>query len=84
MKTGVLSLFEWLTGTPYPFARRVIVNLKDGTAMRGVLWQRRADFLVLRNAELLPQRAEPIKMDGEVLVFKSDVLFMQVLTEVAA
>jgi hypothetical protein len=78
-----LSLFEWLTGTPYPVARRMIVNLKDGTRFRGVLWQRRAGWLVLRNAEVLPPNSKPIPMDGEVLVFKSDVSFMQVLTEVA-
>lgn len=77
-------MFEWLTGTPYPFARRMIVNLKDGTRFRGVLWQRRADYLVLRNTELLPPGSKAIPVDGEVLVFKSDVLFLQVLTEVAA
>lgn len=76
-------MWEWLTGTPYPFARRVIANLKDGTRFRGVLWQRRAGWLVLRNAELLPPGNKAIAVDGEVLVFKSDVSFLQVLTEVA-
>jgi hypothetical protein len=75
-------MWEWLNGTSYPLARKVIVNCKDGTAMRGVLWQRRADYLVLRNAELLPQRADPIKVDGEALLFKADVLFIQVLAVV--
>jgi hypothetical protein len=73
-------MWEWLTGTPYPLARKVIVNCKDGTAMKGVLWQRRADYLVLRNAELLPQRAAPIAIDGEALIFRPDISFIQVLT----
>lgn len=75
-------MWEWLTGTPYPLMRKVIVNCKDGTAMKGVLWQRRADYLVLRDAELLPQRANPIKVDGEALIFRPDVAFIQVLTVV--
>lgn len=76
-------MFEWLFGTPYPFARRVIVNQKDGTRFRGVLWQRRAQWLVVRQAELLPPGSDAIPVDGEVLIFKSDVSFLQVLTEVA-
>lgn len=78
-------MFEWLFGTPYPFARRVIVNTKEGRAFRGVLWQRRADYLVLREASIKNPGADPIPVDGEVLIFRPDVSFIQVLavTEVA-
>jgi hypothetical protein len=73
-------MFEWLIGTPYPFARRVIVNTKEGRSFRGVLWQRRADYLVLRDAVLKNPGADPIPVDGEVLIFRADVSFIQVLT----
>lgn len=73
-------MLDWLFGTPYPLARRVIVNTKDGQAFRGVLWQRKRDFLVLRDAAHLPKRQDPVPMDGEVLLFRPDVAFIQVVT----
>lgn len=72
-------MWDWLIGAPYPLARKVIVNLKEGRAFSGVLWERRADFLVLRNAELRNPGAAPQPVDGEVLVFRADVSFIQVL-----
>lgn len=75
-------MFEWLTGKPaYPLAQRVLVNTKEGRAFSGVLWQRRADYLVLRNASLRSAGdPKPIPLDGEVLIFAPDVSFIQVLT----
>ena len=65
----------------YPTLRRVIVNLKgvDAPAFRGVLWQRRGGYLVLRDAQMLRPRMEAVTMDGEVLVPTTNIEFIQVL-----
>lgn len=64
----------------YPTLRRVIVNTKTGKAFRGVLWQKRGGYLVLREAELLQGRGETARLDGEVVIETSNVDFLQVLT----
>lgn len=58
--------------------RKVIVNLLSGEAFSGVLWARRGPLLVLRNAELLEQGASPTPVDGEVVVERSRVSWVQV------
>jgi len=59
----------------------VIVNLKgaDSPAFRGVLWQRRGGYLVLRNVELLKARGEVVPLDGETLIPYENVSFLQIL-----
>lgn len=63
---------------PYPELKAGIVNLKNGgPSFRGVIWQKRGPFLVLRNAELLRNDgARPL--DGEVIVQLADIEFIQV------
>ena len=66
----------------YPELRGGIVNLKSGTALRGVIWKMRGPFVVLRNAEILQDRGQQTKqasMDGEVVVRLDDIDFVQVL-----
>jgi len=70
-------MLRWLLGDPYPVTRAGIVNLKNGTSFRGVIWQRKAGYLVLRNVKMLRPRGESIPVDGEVLVAESDVEFVQ-------
>lgn len=72
-------LFDYFR--PYPELRTVIVNLKSGTAFRGVVWRRRGPFVVLRKAELLRQaeRSPATSLDGEVLVQRADIDFIQVI-----
>ncbi len=65
--------------TRYPMLRKVVINTKTGRAIRGVLWERRGEYLVLRGAELLGERREAVAMDGDVLIDKSNVDFMQVV-----
>jgi hypothetical protein len=57
------------------------VNLPD-RAFAGVLWAQRGPLLVLRNAELLEQGAQPVPMDGEVVIERSRVEFVQVVQAV--
>ena len=63
----------------YPTLRRVIVNTKTDRAFRGVLWQRRRGYLVLREAEILKRGVETAKVDGEVVVPADNVDFIQVV-----
>lgn len=61
--------------------RVVIVNLKDdpATAIKGVLWRARGAWLVLVNAELLKAASAPTPVDGDVVVHRSNVAFLQVI-----
>lgn len=63
----------------YPELRTVIVNLKSGKAFRGVVWNRRGMWLVLKNAELLQDGQKPVPLDNETAVPVADVEFIQVL-----
>lgn len=60
--------------------KAVIVTLQsdDDTAIRGVAWQTRGAWIVLKNAELLRPHADPLKIDGDVVIARSNVAFVQV------
>lgn len=60
--------------------RTVIVNLKDSEeAIRGVLWSSRGKWLTLKRAELLIANQPPVPLDGEQVVHRDNVAFMQVM-----
>ena len=63
----------------YPQVREVIVTTKTDKSFRGVLWERRRGYIVLRKASLLQARADAIKMDGEVMIERDNVDFIQVI-----
>ncbi len=69
------AIQEWLN--PYPWARRVIVHTRSKQSIRGVLWGQKGGYLILRNAELL-EHGKAIPLDGETVVDRSNVDFMQV------
>ncbi|MEU5036566.1 hypothetical protein AB0G48_20805 [Streptomyces rubiginosohelvolus] len=54
------------------------MNLAD-KAFSGVLWAKRGPLLVLRDVELLEAGRQPQPVDGEVVVERARVEFMQVL-----
>lgn len=60
-------------------ARRVVVNLKTGRAVDGVLVRRDHGLLFLKNAVLLEHGEEPAPIDGEALVQLVHVDFVQAL-----
>lgn len=62
----------------YPVMQTVIVNTKTGKAFRGVIWQRKGGFLIMRNAELLKPGGERVAIDGELLIPEKDVEFLQI------
>lgn len=60
--------------------RRVVVNLKTGTVLSGVVWDTRGPILILRGARLLSHLGGPIvdrELDGETIVEVADVDFVQ-------
>lgn len=59
--------------------RRVVVNKLDGTALEGVLWDEAGPLLVLKGARLLDRASEPVDIDGEVIVERTSINFVQVL-----
>lgn len=67
-------------GRPPCLLNTVIVNLTDSpdVAIRGVLWQQRGPWFVLKDAELLRAGQAPAPMDGEVVILRDRVLFFQV------
>jgi small nuclear ribonucleoprotein (snRNP)-like protein len=63
----------------YPQVREVIVTTKTDKSFRGVLWEKRRGYIVLRKASLLQGRGDAIKMDGEVVIERDNVDFIQVI-----
>lgn len=59
--------------------RRVVVNLDDGTAMSGIAYRVSGPLLVLKNAELLERGAESTPLDGDTVIERARVLFIQAL-----
>jgi hypothetical protein len=57
--------------------RRVLVNMRSGSAITGLLWARRGRTLVLKSAELLEQGSAPVVMDGDVIVDRDQVEYVQ-------
>lgn len=57
--------------------RRVMVNLTTGAAIDGVLWDERGPLIVLRDATLHEPGSEPATLDGEVIVERERIAFVQ-------
>lgn len=72
-----MSLF----GPAYPEKRTVIVNFVDdpSQAMKGVLWETTREHLVLKDAQLLANKMTPTKVDGDVVIYRNRVAWLQVL-----
>ncbi len=52
--------------------------MDDGRAFDAVLWRKRGPLLVLRDAQLIEPGADPVAVDGEVIVERPHVAFIQV------
>jgi small nuclear ribonucleoprotein (snRNP)-like protein len=59
--------------------KQVIVTLKDGQSFAGILFGVDKELLVLRRAEALgPAAGERTPVDGEVLILREELAFLQV------
>lgn len=62
-------------------ARTVIVNLDDGSAIRGSLVRETRRLLTFANAELREKDATAsVKLDGETVIDSERIRFAQILT----
>lgn len=59
--------------------RQAVVNLDDGTAIQGYLVSRAGPLLVLKNATVLERDVEPVKVDGDVVIERRRVTFINAL-----
>lgn len=79
----LVALLVHLWGSRLPTrGRRIVLNMTDGTAMRGVLTESRGPWLVLHDADLLRENAggaTAVRVDGSVYIERPRVLFVQVL-----
>lgn len=75
------GIFAWHYWTAAPrLKRRVIVNLKTGDAHRGIYWERRGPWIVLKDAEHVARGSTVVTaVPGEVLVSVEAVDWIQVL-----
>jgi hypothetical protein len=60
--------------------RKVVVNMLSERAFVGVLWAQRGPLLILRNVVMHEPGAEPQAVDGEVVVERDQVEFIQITT----
>ena len=61
------------------YLRSVILNLQSGEALSGAAWSTRGPWITLRNAQLLKAGSVPMPIDGEAIVHRQNVAFIQVL-----
>lgn len=57
--------------------RREVIVVTGDTSIRGVLWSRRGPLLVIRNAVVM--RGQPVPADGEIVIERRQVNWIQVL-----
>jgi hypothetical protein len=74
-----VTLWYW---PPPALLRTVILNLvtPPDEAIKGVLWESRGPWLRVRQATALKEGQPPTEIDGEVLIERRNVSFIQVLT----
>ena len=60
--------------------RRVMVNhADDDVTFEGVLWASRGAWLTLKDVRVLRHGTEPAAMDGDMVIHREKVAFLQVL-----
>jgi len=61
--------------------RRVLVQLDTGRAVVGTLWSTKANRVVVKSAELFEPGSEPTRMDGDVVVERARVEYIQAVPD---
>lgn len=59
--------------------RRVVVNLEGGQAVEGILYRQSGPLVVLKKAVLHDPGAEPLPLDGDTVIERVRILFIQAL-----
>lgn len=58
--------------------RTVLVQLRSGHAVKGLLWKRSGRTVVVKGAELFEPGADPVKLSGPVVLDRDAVEWIQV------
>lgn len=76
--SAVISTAWWHRRPPH-LSRRVLVTLvsSDQYTLRGVVWQVRGRWVILRDAAVLHADGRVTVMDGELLVDQRNIAFVQ-------
>jgi len=72
-------VIDWAYSWRTLVARRVVVNLKSGRGVDGLLIRKAGDLLFLRNATALEAGTAPAPVDGEAVIQRQDIDFIQTL-----
>jgi small nuclear ribonucleoprotein (snRNP)-like protein len=72
-------VLDWAYSWRTLIARRVVVNLKSGRGVDGLLVRKSGDLLFIREATALEPGATPQAIDGETVVQRGDIDFIQTL-----
>ncbi|GAA1961931.1 hypothetical protein [Amycolatopsis minnesotensis] len=59
--------------------RRVVVCLVDDQAITGILWRRHRRLVVVRSAELVQPGREAVGMDGDVVIERDRINWVQIV-----
>ncbi len=70
-------VYDQTAGRRLVLKRKVLVSLHAGRAITGVLYQRRGRMIVLKSAQLLEPGTDPVAMDGDVVLDRDQVEYMQ-------
>lgn len=77
---AIVRLFQdWAYSWRTLVAHRVLINLKSGRGVDGLLVRKAGPLLFLRNATALEPGAQPVPLDGEAIVQHGDIDFIQKL-----
>lgn len=57
----------------------IILNTKDGSTFKGVLWRKFGGLIELRAAEMIAPTAQSVPVDGQLIIERSNVSYYQVL-----
>lgn len=72
-----MSVLRWIERQT---KRTVVVHMSDGVSMRGVLINAYRDSLVLHHAAYLSSSGEETRVDGEVILPRENLSWMQVMS----
>jgi hypothetical protein len=61
----------------WPIHERVLASLIDGSAIDGILIDRRGPLLIMADCTLYTATSEPAPLDGEIYIERDRVLYLQ-------
>lgn len=72
-----VHVFDRVAGQRLMIRRRVLVQMHSGRAFTGLLWRRRGRLVVLKSAEMLEPNNQPVPMDGDVILDRGEIEYVQ-------